>query len=163
MTTGPIESPLLQPQVLVLDQAIGRLLHRRAEHLPIIDCQGMLVGGAGGVGFRQLRVGRVDHDRFRGSAEQLLWVTHQVLIERVLARHQHRHRLLAPAPGPPGLLAERRHGPGEGGDHGGVESADVDSQFQGIGGNDSGEIAAEEPRLYLATLLRGVAGSIGGD
>ena len=51
--------------------------------------------------------------------------------------------------------------PGKCDDDGGVESADVDAQLEGVGSNHAGQFASEEFPFDLASLGRRVTGPIG--
>ena len=84
------------------------------------------------------------------------------LVQRVLARDVDRQS----APTPPGAaphLTQRRDGARERRDDRGVQRADVDAELERVGRDDGVQLAAHEPRLELAALLRRVAGAVRGD
>src|SRR5829696_9629027 len=84
------------------------------------------------------------------------------LIERVLAGQVEGET--APAPSRPAPhLAQARHCAGEVDADRRVELADVDSEFEGVGGAHRQQLSARQLSLDLATLLRRVAGAVGSD
>ena len=108
------------------------------------------------------RVRVVEDRRLHAPAEQGLGLAHEELVERVLARHQHRQALAAPA-GPAPLLPEAGDRPREPHRDRAVEQADVDPQLERVGGRDAQELALDEPPLDLAALGRRVAGAVRGE
>ena len=86
---------------------------------------------------------------------------HEVLIEGVLPGDQDRQRFLSSSSCPTGLLAEGCEGAGKCDDDRCVESADVDAEFEGVGGNHPRQFATEEPLFDLSALGRRVTGPIG--
>ena len=159
----PVELPVPHPEAFGLHQLGRPFLQILAQEEAVVGGEGQLVGGAADVGAEHLGVGRIDDRRFGRPVEQLFGVGHEVLIEGVLAAHQHRQRLLDAAPGPAGLLPERGDGPRVGGEHGRVEAADVDAELEGVGRHHPPELAGEEIGLDLAAFLRQVAAPVGGD
>ena len=102
----------------------------------------------------------VQDRRLDPAAEQLVGLAHEVLVERVLARDEHREPVLAPAGTAP-LLAERGDGAGEADRDHRVEQADVDPELERVRRRDAEEVTGREPSLDLAPLLRRVAGPVG--
>ena len=94
--------------------------------------------------------------------EELVRVTAEELVERVLARHVHGEPRRAAA-GPAPHLAQARHGPGERHADRGVEVADVDAELERVGGHHGQELALGQAALELATLGGRVAGAVGHD
>ena len=97
-----------------------------------------------------------------GRLEELLGVAAEELVERVLAGDVERESLAAP-PGAPPHLAQAGDGAREGDADRRVELADVDAELERVGGDHREQLAAREPRLDLAPLLRRVAGPVRGD
>ena len=109
-----------------------------------LELQGKFIGSASGVGLGHLGIVRVDHHRLRRPREQFIGMRHQVLIEGVLAGDQRRQRFLSSPSRPTGLLAESCQRAREGHDDGGVETADVDAEFEGVGGDHPCQFATED-------------------
>ena len=105
------------------------------------------------------RVRVVEDRRLDAPPEQLVRLPHEVLVERILRRDEHREPVPAAARAAP-LLPQRRHRAGEAdGDHR-VEEADVDAELERVRGGHPEQVAAGEPPLDLAPLLRRVAGPV---
>src|SRR5262249_20047591 len=107
------------------------------------------------------RAGVVEDRRLDLAAEQCLGIAGEELVERVVAAHQHPETVAAPACATP-LLAQRGDCAGKADRDGAVEEADVDPELEGICGGDTEQLALDEPAFDLATLLRRVAGAVGG-
>ena len=88
---------------------------------------------------------------------------HEVLVERVVLRDQHRERAIGPASRAAGLLPHRCPGARIPGQHGGVEGADVDPELERGGRGDGQQVSVREPALDLPAVLREVPGAIGDD
>ena len=97
------------------------------------------------------RVRVVEDGRFDAAAEQRLRLAHEVLVERVLARHEHGEAVAAPARPAP-LLAQARHRAGEADRDRAVEQADVDSELERVRRRHAEELALDEPALDLPPL-----------
>ena len=102
----------------------------------------------------------VEDRRLDAPPKQRLGLAHEVLVEGVLARDQHREPVAA-APGTAPLLPEARHRAREAGRDHAVEQADVDPELECVGRRDSEQLAGREPLLDLPALRRGVAGAVG--
>ena len=88
---------------------------------------------------------------------------HQVLIHRLVVRHEDRERRLALAAGAAGLLpgaGERRRSADQ---DRRVEAADVDAELERVGRDHAAELAREERLLDRAPLFRQVTAAIGTD
>ena len=96
----------------------------------------------------------VEDRRFDAPAEQRSRLAHEVLVERVLARDEHREPVAAPSRAAP-LLPQRGDGPGEADRDHAVEQADVDPELERVRRRDAEQLALEQPPLDLAPL-RGV-------
>ena len=109
-----------------------------------------------------LLVGVVEDRRLDRPLEELLRVAAEELVERVLAGDVDREPAPAP-PRPAPHLPQAGDGAGEGDADRRVELADVDPQLQRVGRDHRQQLAAAQPRLDLAPLLRRVAAAVGGD
>ncbi len=109
-----------------------------------------------------LLVGVVEDRRLHRPVDELVGVAAEELVERVLAGDVDGESA-STASRPPPHLAQAGDGAGEGDADRRVELADVDPQLQRVGGDDGEQLAAGEPRLDLAPLLRGVAAAVGRD
>ena len=83
------------------------------------------------------------------------------LVEGVVARYQNGEAALRCPPGPADLLTERSHRARKSIHDAGVESADVDSQFERVRGRHAQQFAAEKLSLDLASLGWQVPAPIG--
>ncbi len=121
-----------------------------------------LVRGAEQVGGVELLVLVVEDRGLDRALEELVRVAAEELVECVVARDVDRQ----PAPAaarPAPHLAQRGDGAREGHADRGVERADVDPELQRVRRHDAEQVAADQPRLELAPLLRRVAGPVGRD
>ena len=105
---------------------------------------------------------RIEDRGLDGALQEVVGVTAEELVERVLARDVY-GQAAATAPGAPPHLPQRGDGPGERDNDGRVELADVDPELERVGRDHRAQLAADEPALELAALLGGVAGAVGGD
>jgi hypothetical protein len=90
-------------------------------------------------------------------------MVYEIGVQRVVARDQDGQRLVAIAPGAPGLLPQRRAGAGPAADDHGVQPDKVDAELQRIGRGEAEQLAGVEGGLQLAPLLAQVATPVGGD
>jgi hypothetical protein len=93
------------------------------------------------------------------AAEQRLRLAHEVLVERILARYEHRQAMAAAAGAAP-LLAKARDGAWEADRDDTVEQPDVDAQLEGVRGRDAEQLARGQLLLDLPTLRRRVARAV---
>ena len=107
--------------------------------------KGQLVGGALDVVHEDVQIFRIDQRVFRGLAKEVIRMSNHVLIQRAGGGHHNQQRGVAPATGPARLLPGAGDGAGIAAQHAGVQLADVDAQFQGVGGNHGGDPA--RPKL----------------
>ncbi len=144
------------------DEQLGVCLAARAEELRVAVFERALVGGAQQVCGIDQRALVVEDRRLDGAVQELIGVTAEELVERVLAGDVDRQTPAAAAGAAP-HLAQRGDGPGERDDHGRVELADVDPQLQRVGRDHRAQLTTRQPALQLAPLLGGVAGAVGRD
>ena len=149
-------------QFFALDHAIDR--PSDVGHVPeereLLLTDRQLARRASQVRFQHVRVRRVDHGRLGRLVEQVLGMVHEVLVERIVLRHQHREGVPVPAPGSPGLLPHGGARARVAGQHGGVERADVDAELEGVRRRDREQLAVGQLPLELPTILGQVAGSV---
>ena len=81
-------------------------------------------------------------------------------VERFVASHQHAERLLAGPAGPAQLLLQRGAGAGEPDADDRVEPGHVDAELERVGAREAEQVAAAQPLLELAPLLRQVAAAV---
>src|SRR5579864_3674641 len=115
--------------------------------------------GGGDVPVEHARIRVIEDRRLDAAAEQLLGLAHEVLVERVLRRDEHREAVAA-APGTAPLLAQARDRSGEADRDRAVEQADVDAELERIGRRDAEQLALDEAPLDVAALLGRVAGAV---
>ena len=104
----------------------------------------------------------VEDRRLDPTRKECVRLAREELVERVVARDEDREPALASARASP-LLPQRRDGSREADRDGAVEEADVDPELERVGRGHAEELALDEAPLDLASLLRGVAGSVGGE
>ena len=122
--------------------------------------KGQFVGGALDVVEENVQIVRVDERPLGRLAEEVVRVVDDVLVEGAGRGHEDHQALAAPPPGAPGLLPCAGDGTRVAAEHAGVELADVNAQFQRVGGNDGKDIAGAQFALDLAPLRRQVAAAI---
>ncbi len=110
-----------------------------------------------------VRVVRVEHGGLHRGGEQRLRVVHQVGVQRVVPGDQDGERALGLPAGPAGLLPERGPGTRVPGHQDGVQTGDVDPEFEGGGGGEAEQPAGVEFALQGPALVGEVAAAVGGD
>ena len=134
----------------------------RPEALDISSGEVPFGGSAGQVRPQQVGIRSVRHRRFDRPAEDRLRVVHQVGIERIGTRNEHHECGLPAATRPPGLLPHGGQRPGIARQDHRVETCDVDTQLEGIGGRDAQQLTSVERGLQFAALFREVATPVRG-
>ena len=119
-----------------------------------------------GCGTEQLRtnhigIRRIDHHPLDRFAQQGFRMMDKVGVQRVVAGDQHHQRPLTSSAATARLLPERGDRPGESGQQHGIQSSDVDSQFQRVGGGQAAQLAVGQGSLEYATVLGEIAGAVG--
>ena len=109
-----------------------------------------------------LGAARVEDRGLHGPTEELVGMTAEELVQRVLAGDVDGQSAAAPTRPAP-HLPQAGHGAGKGDAHRGVELADVDAQLERVGGHDAQKFARRQAALDLVALRRGVAGAVGRD
>ena len=155
-------APAALAQATLLDEPARVLLPARPEHVLVLGRQRQLVGGGGEVGEVNLLRLVVEDRPFDRALEELVGVTAEELVERVLARHIHGEAGLA-ATRPPPHLSQRRHRAREGHADRRVELAHVDAELEGIRGHHGQQLPLRQAALDLAPLRGRVAGAVGRD
>ena len=122
--------------------------------------EGQLEGRRLQMGAQDQQVVGIDQPLFRVEAQEILWVVHQVLIERAARRDIDRGCGAAPATGATDLL------PGAGdrsritAQHGGIEMPDVDAELQRVGTDHAPHRSVAQAVLDLASLQREIPTAI---
>ena len=99
-------------------------------------------------------------DRF---GEEDFWVPHKELVERIVHADENGECVPRAAPGASGLLPQTGDRAGIADQDGGIQVADVDSQFQSVRRGHSEQVAVKESRFDLAAFVGEIAGAIGPD
>ena len=105
------------------------------------------------------RVRAVENGRLDAASEQRVRLSHEELVERVLARDEQAEPGLA-TPSPAPLLAKARDGPGKADGDGAIEQAHVDPELERVRRGDAEKLALHETPLDLPPLPRRVAGAV---
>ena len=156
---GPDQAVLATPQPAALGEPLGLQKTLLAEEGLVVGGQRTLVGGGLQVRPTDVRVVQVDDRLLDAASQEALRLAHEVLVERVLAGHQHGIAVPGPA-GPAPALAQAGDRAGEAGDERDVQAADVDAQLERLRGDDGVELVGEQAPLDVAPLLRRVAGAV---
>ena len=106
-------------------------------------------------------VGVIEDRGLDPALHERVRIPHEELIQSVLARHEHREPLAAPASTAP-LLAQARHRARETDRERAVEETYVDAELECVGRGDAEEVALDEPLLDLAALCGRVARAVRG-
>ncbi|OPZ01385.1 MAG: hypothetical protein BWZ09_02727 [Alphaproteobacteria bacterium ADurb.BinA305] len=129
----------------------------------LLRAQGVLVGGAGQVLQQYVGVVRVEPGALDRSAQQELGMVHQVLVDGRVAGHEDDHGAPSLAADAAGLLPEAGDAAGVARKEAEIEVADVDAQFQRVGGDDGVDAPLEEVALELAALAGQQSTAVGLD
>jgi hypothetical protein len=101
----------------------------------------------------------VEDCRLDSALEERLWLAHEVLVERVLARDEDCEAVPTPAGASP-LLPQACDRSGETERDRAVEQADVDAELERVGRAHTEQVAVHEPPLEFAALSRRVASAV---
>src|SRR5574337_1757763 len=96
---------------------------------------------------QNLVIAGIEDRRFIGATEEVVGVSEKILVEGVRKRDQDDQRLAPTATHPTAPLPRAGDAAGIPDQKAGVQSAYVDSEFQGGGGNDPRQLFAEQPPL----------------
>ncbi len=130
-----------------------------SQDLGVSVVERRLERGRGHVTVEHPRILVVEDRRFHSAAEQRLRLSHEVLVERVLARDEHGQPVSAPAGAAP-LLAHAGDGPRKADRDHGVEHPDVDPELERVRRAHTEQLAGEEALLDLASLRGCVPGAV---
>ena len=128
-----------------------------------VVADGEFEGGALHVAEEDFEVVGVDVGRFRGAAEEILGVFDDVLIERSAGGDEDGDRKAATATGATGTLPGGGDGAGVAGHDNGVEGADIDAEFEGVGGDDTLDFAAADLAFDFTAFAGEVAAPVATD
>ncbi len=132
-----------------------------AELLAVADRK--LEGGTLQVAEKDLQIIGVDMRLFGRGAEEIIRVLDDVLIERRAGCDQHRDRGGTAPAGTSGALPSGSDIARVAGENDAVERPDIDAELKGVGGDHGPDVAAPEPLLNMAALLRKIAATIAAD
>ncbi len=135
------------------------MLPAGAEELGVVGGERTLVRGAQQLGEVDLRALVVEDRPLDRPGQEVVGMTAEELIERVLPGDEDGESAPAAAGAPP-HLTQAGDGAREGRDDRRVERADVDPELERVGRDDGTQRAAAQTFLDLASLRGGVAGAI---
>src|SRR5271163_1304181 len=95
----------------------------------------------------------LDERVLRSVAEEIVGMPHDELIERRRRSHHYGAGTAAAASRAPGALPGGGNRSGVAGHHYGIQRADVNSQFQGAGGDNSADAPIAETALDFPALV----------
>ncbi len=156
---GPDETVLAPAQAAALREPLGLQQALLAEVVLVGGGEGPFVRRRLQVRSADVRVVQVDDRLLDAASQEAVRLAHEVLVERVLAGHQHGVAVAGPA-GPAPALAQAGDRAGEPGDQRDVQAADVDAQLERLRGHDGVELVGEQTAFDVAPLLRRVAGAV---
>src|SRR5919109_3184991 len=148
------------PRLLQLRQQCGPLERLVAECPAVGVVDGRLERRRAHVTVEHTRVGVVENRRLDLAPEQRVWLAHEVLVERILARDQHGESM-ASASGTPPLLAQRCDCAGEADGDGAVEETDVDAELERVRRRDAEKLSFDEAPPDLSPLRGRVTRAVG--
>ena len=97
------------------------------------------------------------------SLKEVAWMSHIVLVERIVEPDQHRQSLTVASSGASGLLPHAGNGPRISDQYGGVQVPDVDAQLERRGGGETQQLPGEQGLFQGTALLRHIARPVGSD
>ena len=106
---------------------------------------------------------RVDQRLLRRPAEKIFGMMREELVQRIRRRDQHRHSRCIAASRPTRLLARARDGARIPDENRRAQSADVDSQFERVRGDNRCNRTVAQALLDLAALNWEITGTIASD
>ena len=101
----------------------------------LVDGEREFTSGTGEMIFENVFIGGINDGVFDTAVEELHWVLHEVLVERVFGGDEDDQRLAAGAANAAGALPGIDDRAGIADQHAYVKAADVDAEFQCRGGN----------------------------
>ncbi len=107
-------------------------------------------------------VARIDHGPLGRATEKILGMTHKILIQSVLARHQNNGRLPARPTYAAAPLQRGHHRAGIPHQNADIQAADVDAQFQSAGADHGQQLSRGHALLDVPALLGQKPGPVGG-
>src|SRR3990172_4891931 len=99
----------------------------------------------------------------RRLAEKSLGMTHEILVQGIVRRHEEAEGAPAPSAAASCLLPQASYAPRVARHHRRLQVTDIDAQLQGAGGSHPKELTFEQGLLYPAPLLGHVATAVGGN
>ena len=137
---GPLERLVPERRAI---RVVDRRLERGREHVAV----------------EHARIRVIEDRRLHPPAEQRLRLAHEVLVERVVRRDEHRQPVTLPPRASP-LLSQAGDRAREAHRDHAVEQADVDAELERVRGRDAEQLARCEPLLDVAPLRGRVPGAI---
>ena len=160
MRLGPVVSAAGCAKQPLVRERRGHLGGPRAEVARVLRSKRHLRRGAAQVTGQDVQVLRVDHRALRRLPKEILGVTHDELVHRLVVGDEEDDGGLGAAAGAARLLPGACDGAREADDEGSVEPADVDAQLQGIRAGDPQQLAAEQLSLDFPPLRRQVTAPV---
>ena len=121
-----------------------------AEAVAVLD--GKLIGGALEVAEENVQVIGVEQRVFRGLVQEVVRVADDILVDGRRGCHEeHNAGALAPS-GASRLLPRAGDGAGVSAQHARIQRADVDAQFEGVGGHHRVNLPGTKPALDFPAL-----------
>ena len=129
-----IISPRPPPQPPVRHQPVHHLPRLKPCDLPIrqrrLQCRAQNMAG------KNVGIGGIKHRRLHRPADERIRVMHQIRIQRIRAGNKHHRGGLIPPPGTPRLLPKTRKSSRKPGRNHRIQTPNVNTQLQGIGGGN---------------------------
>ena len=143
-----------------LGEELQQLRHAWGIAKGVAVLKGQLEGRALEVAEEDVQVIRIQQGVFRALAKEIIRVADDILVDRGGRGHIKYDAGALAAASAAGLLPGRSNGARVAAQHTGVQRADVDAEFQGVGGDDRVYIAGSQALFDLAALCGEVSAAI---
>src|SRR5262249_41517557 len=117
--------------------------HRPESFEVVIGAQWQFECGGRQMPGQHVGIVGIDDRVFRRLGEEIVWMTQQVLIDRIVAGKQNSKALILSSAAAASLLPTTGNRPGVVDEQGDVERTNIDAKLEGISGGDAPKFAAE--------------------
>ena len=148
----PVVPPVHMAQDVLLLQEAQQFLRGGGVAEGVAVLKGQLIGGALEVAEEDVQVVRIEQGVFRGLMQEVVRVADDILVDGRRGRHkEYDAGALAPSRAPR-LLPRAGNGAGISAQNAGIQRADVDAQFKGVGGHHRVNLPGAEAALDFPSL-----------
>ena len=150
-------------ELVVSDEWVGECVEFGGEVVDVFGGEGVFVGGGEEVFFGDVLVGEVGDCVFHFVFEEVFWVVEDVLVDGVVSGDEDCEAAGFSSACSAELLPEAHSGSGVACVDGGVDAAYVDSDFEGVCGDDCVDGVVFESLFDVSAVFVGVACVVGFD